>query len=337
MRFLLTGHTGFKGSWFTLMLSKLGHEIHGQSLSPEPESLYNLLRINDMVSSEEFIDIRDLDKTSKYFKTVNPDVIVHLAAQSLVSKAYENPLESIEINTLGTYNVLKASQQVENLKAILVITTDKVYKIGNYTHYYCEFDPLGYTDPYGTSKAMADLLAQTWINSVAKVPVCIARAGNVIGGGDFNLNRLVPDIYRSLKVNSILEIRNPDFIRPWQFVLDCLNGYLLQIHHSLKSGESTILNFGPSNSEFKNVEYIVGFFSKQFRGLKFQVNKNPKFNETHTLMLDSNLAMTTLKWKNKFNLETCLDFTAEWYKHYLRNGNIQKITEFQLNSFLSSN
>ena len=177
MRFLLTGHTGFKGSWFTLMLSKLGHEIHGQSLSPESESLYNLLRINDVVSSEEFIDIRDEDKTTEYFKTVNPDVIVHLAAQSLVSKSYENPLESIEVNTLGTFNVLKASKFVKNLKCLLVITTDKVYRIDGRTTSYSENDSLGYTDPYGTSKALADLMTQTWMNEFPEVPVSIARAG----------------------------------------------------------------------------------------------------------------------------------------------------------------
>ena len=336
MRFLLTGHTGFKGSWFTLMLSKLGHEIHGQSLSPESESLYNILRINDVVSSEEFIDIRDEGKTAEYFKTVNPDVIVHLAAQSLVSKSYENPLESIEVNTLGTYNVLKASKFVKNLKCLLVITTDKVYRIDGRTTPYSENDSLGYTDPYGTSKALADLMTQTWMNEFPEVPVSIARAGNVIGGGDFSQNRLIPDIYRAIKNNEAIDLRHPEYIRPWQYVLDCLAGYLMQIESSIKNKKSSILNFGPSENDFKEVNYIVNYFKESFPQLNIKVKETQSFKETEILKLDSNLAMKSLSWKNKFNIQATLEITSNWYRKYLENENMQKLCEIELDNFLTS-
>lgn len=335
MRFLITGHTGFKGSWLSLMLLKLGHEVHGQSLKPDLESLYNILEINTLVSSEEFLDIRNFEATSEYFKKVNPDVIVHLAAQSLVSESYKNPLESIEINTFGTYNVLKASRGVKELKSLLIITTDKVYRIDGRTTPYSEKDPLGYTDPYGTSKALADLMTQTWIHEFPEVPICIARAGNVIGGGDFNKNRLIPDIYRSIKSGKPLELRHPDYIRPWQYVLDCLAGYLKQIEVSIASKTSLILNFGPAQNDFKDVDYIAEYFKLIFPELKIETQEVEKFKETATLKLDSSLAMKTLSWSNKFNLDKTLELTSNWYMQYLNSNNLKEYCEIELENFLN--
>ena len=265
MKYLITGHTGFKGSWLVLLLHTLGHSVHGLSLPPEKESLYNILDLKAAMNSETLSDIRNFDTTKKYFEDVNPEVIIHLAAQALVSESYLNPIETIDTNTVGTFNVLKAAENLKNLKCVLNVTTDKVYRIDGRTTPYFETDSLGYTDPYGTSKAAADLIAQSWIHKDKHYAVGIARAGNVIGGGDFGKFRLIPDIYRSLKTKIPVEIRHPESIRPWQFVLDCLNGYLKFVNFMIESKSSDILNFGPDERDFKNVDEVIQNFSKYFR------------------------------------------------------------------------
>ena len=334
MKYLITGHTGFKGSWLVLLLQTLGHSVHGLSLPPEKESLYNILDLKAAMNSETFSDIRNFGTTKKYFEDVNPEVVIHLAAQALVNESYLNPIETIDTNTVGTFNVLKAAENLKNLKCVLIVTTDKVYRIDGRTTPYFETDSLGYTDPYGTSKAAADLIAQSWIHKDKHYAVGIARAGNVIGGGDFGKFRLIPDIYRSLKTKIPVEIRHPESIRPWQFVLDCLNGYLKFVNFMIESKSSDILNFGPDERDFKNVDEVIQNFSKYFRELKWLNSSENRFKETSILKLDSSKARNLLSWKNKYGLQKNIENTANWFSAYMQNQTMKKYSQEIINDFI---
>ena len=225
---LITGHTGFKGSWLTLLLKGLGAEVVGISLQPDgSQSLYIDGFIGEEVALEFFLDIRDRDALENAIKIARVDYVFHLAAQALVRESYRSPEDTIETNVMGTINVLKASQQLTDLKAQLIITTDKVYKNTGKTSGYVETEALGGQDPYSASKAMADIATQVWMSRVSRVPTAIARAGNVFGGGDWSEDRLIPDLIRSLSNNQKLELRFPNAIRPWQHIIDPLYGYLL--------------------------------------------------------------------------------------------------------------
>ena len=227
MHFLITGHTGFKGTWLTLMLTRLGHQVSGISLPPEKISMFNLLDIEKILNKNFYFDIRDRSKLEKTLNDSSPDVVIHLAAQSLVISGYENPVDTFEINVNGTLNVLTAVAKQKSIKAQLIVTTDKVYKNDNRLNGYKETDPLGSSDPYSTSKAMADLLTQAWIANEQTIPTAILRAGNVLGGGDFSENRLIPDFIRSIQNESKIVVRYPAAMRPWQHVIEPLVGYLL--------------------------------------------------------------------------------------------------------------
>ena len=329
-KILITGHTGFKGSWLALWLKVRGHDVYGVSLPPPKESLYTLARISEIVTDEIYLDIRDENKLTQWAETIAPEIVIHLAAQPLVLESYKNPRFTLETNVNGTFNVLEKISNLPSTIATLIITTDKVYKDSELNNAYKESDPLGGKDLYSASKAMADLLTQSWILSFANKPVTIARAGNVIGGGDFSENRLVPDIYRSIKNQSELKIRFPDSVRPWQHVLDCLNGYLAAIEDSIESNRSEIWNFGPESESFKTVDDLILKLAEEVNITITKVNVDSTVSETNFLVLDSTKANLELNWKNLLNFDDNIRLIGEWYKAFLSGADARNITEKQI-------
>jgi CDP-glucose 4,6-dehydratase len=222
MHYLLTGHTGFKGTWLSLLLSSAGHEVSGISLNPVEGSLFSRVRPRDLLNADVRLDIRDAAAVHEQIARIAPDVVIHLAAQPLVRESYRDPRGTFDTNVWGTINVLEATRRTESVQATLIVTTDKVYRNDGRSTGYVESDPLGGHDPYSASKAMADLATQSWRASYPGTPIAIARAGNVIGGGDVSPDRLMPDLIAAFATGTPARIRNPRAIRPWQHVLDCL-------------------------------------------------------------------------------------------------------------------
>lgn len=321
MHFLITGHTGFKGAWLSLILRQQGHLVSGISLKPEVGSLFEGAAIGKFLENDIRCDIREPSKLSGIFKEVNPDVVIHLAAQALVRESYKTPMNTFETNTIGTINVLKASQQISDLKAQLIITTDKVYKNISKTTGYLETDALGGHDPYSASKAMADIAAQSWISSFTNPPTAIARAGNVIGGGDVCADRLIPDLIRSYSSRLVPKLRAPNSVRPWQHVLDCLNGYLMLVDAVIQKNANGVWNFGPDENQSKTVADVADIAGGVWgveKSWENDLGNHP--HEASLLMLNSDKARTELGWSDKLSFEESIKWTVDWYKN-VHNGN----------------
>jgi len=334
MHYLVTGHTGFKGSWLSTMLEMQGHSVSGIALDPQEESLFNQANISSLFTNDLRIDIRDRVQIQTAVSAINPDVIIHLAAQPLVRESYRTPLETFEINMLGTLNILEASRELSNLKAALIITTDKVYKNHNHLRGYIETDELGGDDPYSASKATADIAAQSWIKNFSTVPIAIARAGNVIGGGDWASDRLIPDLVKAYANGNYPTLRYPNAIRPWQHVLDCLNGYLTLVDAQLTRGISGVWNFGPDLSEKYSVNELVTFFASEWgvKGSPWIPEAVEQFHEAGYLLLDSEKSRSELIWENKLRFENAIRWTVNWYKaNYAENA--LEITRNQIRDF----
>lgn len=338
MHYLITGHTGFKGSWLSLMLKNQGHEVSGVSLNPDKTSLFNQALLKDLFKYDYRLDIRDEKKLKKAFQRISPDVVIHLAAQPLVRQSYLNPVETYDTNVIGTLNVLESIKKLANLRTALVITTDKVYKNLESFDPYDENSPLGGDDPYSSSKAAADLLTQSWTKSFASFPIGIARAGNVIGGGDWAQDRLIPDLIKSTQVGSSLKIRNPKSIRPWQHVFDCLNGYLKLIDFQLETGISGCWNFGPEVSSDKTVERVIEEFSRNWEeSIKWHIAEDPELHEAGILLLNSEKARSTLNWKDRLMFEESIAWTTDWYKQAKSGKNPRAISIDQIINFFKLN
>ena len=335
MRYLITGHTGFKGSWLSLMLRELGHEVSGISLDPDIESLFIQAKLQDFFTHDVRSDIRDLNRLRSHIATINPQVIIHLAAQPLVRYSYLNPIETFDSNVMGTLNLLEASKELSDLKATLIITTDKVYK--NYGHLrgYLEDDELGGDDPYSASKAAADIATQSWSKSFGNHPLAIARAGNVIGGGDWAADRLIPDLVKSYAQNKPAVIRNPNSVRPWQHVLDCLNGYLSLVDSMLSKGTAGEWNFGPDHNQKHTVREVIEEFAQHFDiGVEpwiLDSQTNPP--ESNLLLLDSGKARDQLSWKDLLDFRESLAWSAEWYQSPVADA--REITLNQIKDFFN--
>ena len=320
MRYLITGHTGFKGSWLSAMLKIQGHEVCGVSLSPEKKSLFNEAKISKYINREYILDIRNGKELTKAFKEIQPDVLIHLAAQPLVRQSYKDPVGTYETNVIGTINTLEATKYLESLKASLIITTDKVYKNIKQSAGYVENDALGGFDPYSASKAAADIATQSWRSSFGTYPISIARAGNVIGGGDWSKDRLIPDLVSAIESRERLIIRNPKSIRPWQHVLDCLNGYLLLVNKQLSDKVQGEWNFGPSESDLKNVQDVIGKFANTWgKEINYEEQKS-ELEEDELLVLNSEKSRTMLNWKDKLNFDETIKWTVDWYKSINRKS-----------------
>ena len=336
-KILITGHTGFKGSWFSEFLYSIGAEVYGIALKEDELSLYNFINLNDRISSY-IEDIRNLESIKKLVNKINPDIIFHLAAQPIVLESYNNPVYTYETNVLGTINILESIRSLNNLECAVIITTDKVYENKEWVYGYRENDTLGGDDPYSSSKACAELIVKSYKKSFLKDKnIGIARAGNVIGGGDFSKYRIIPDIVRAIKKNIPVELRNPNSIRPWQHVLDVIYGYLLFSYNLInnKKNISESYNLAPM---YTGNEYTVENVTRIFidiigEGMYNVKSKNNFSKENNLLLLDSSLIRRELRWKELFNIEEAIKQTAIWYKEYLNNANLCAITNLQIEEY----
>jgi CDP-glucose 4,6-dehydratase len=316
MHFLITGHTGFKGAWLSLILQQRGHVVSGISLAPEVGSLFERANIGKHLENDIRCDIRDLTKLTTRFKEINPDVVIHLAAQALVRESYRNPIVTFETNVTGTLNVLQASQQIDQLKAQLIVTTDKVYKNISKTSGYVETEALGGQDPYSASKAMADIATQSWLSSFENAPTATARAGNVLGGGDVCADRLITDLIHSYSSGITPKLRAPNSVRPWQHVLDCLNGYLTLVDAVTENKADGAWNFGPDENQSKTVADVANIVAKVWGVEKSWENDSGNHpHEASMLILNSNKARTNLGWSDKLSFEETIEWTTNWYKN----------------------
>ena len=337
MHYLVTGHTGFKGTWLSSLLLAQGHKVSGISLDPEPESLFNQADIKDKFEYDYRIDIRNANALKSAVEEIQPEVVIHLAAQPLVRRSYVEPELTFETNFGGTLNVLSAITALESLKACLIITTDKVYQDTNMKVAYVETDALGGSDPYSASKSAADILTQSWIKSVAAPPIAIARAGNVIGGGDWSLDRLVPDSVTAILSGKDLVLRNPDAIRPWQHVLDCLNGYLLLVDSMISQETEVTWNFGPLPESIRTVKDVADSLIKNWGATnsKVKVEKvEDQLKESKFLLLNSSKSREKLGWTDILDFEETMRWTTSWYKSHSEGISAETLLSEQVNKFI---
>tara|TARA_B100001287_G_scaffold158610_1_gene133292 strand:- start:24 stop:1073 length:1050 start_codon:yes stop_codon:yes gene_type:complete len=327
-KILVTGHTGFKGSWLSLVLKNFDAHVYGISLKPEDKrgNLYNILKLNQKINSY-YIDLRDIKKLEKVIEKIKPDIVFHLAAQPLVFESYRNPLDTIESNINGLCNLLNVLRNNRNLKSFLNVTTDKCYENNEVGKPFKESDRLGGDDIYSASKACSEILTKSYFKSFYshnKIGFATARAGNIIGGGDFGMDRIIPDFIESIEKNKYLSVRSPLSIRPWQHIFDVINGYLLLMKKTFENGNNfDSFNFSPSYRKFQNVKYIVTNMSKilNFNKIKFsKVNKN--FKESKILKLNSTKAKKKLGWTTQYNINETLEKTANWYLAYMKKHNM---------------
>lgn len=336
MHILLTGHTGFKGSWFLLMLRALGHRVSGLALDPLPGSLFHRGSLSDVLVHDVRADIRNQELLVKTISDIRPDFVIHFAAQALVKEGYKSPRFTFETNVNGTLNLLEATQNLDSLQGRLIITSDKVYLNDGRLEGYKEEDPLGGRDPYSASKAMADILTQSWIHSFAGPRTAIARAGNVIGGGDVSPHRLVPDLVQSFRKKEPITLRYPNAVRPWQHVLDCLSGYLSIIDHIMSSSHITCWNVGPTPSSIGPVRALVDQFSSNW-GSPAEIlhETGPVEHEEGVLTLDSSKLRENTGWHDKLDVPGTIKWTVDWEKKVLSGSDVRGVTEEQIDAFLA--
>jgi CDP-glucose 4,6-dehydratase len=343
-KILLTGHTGFKGSWLSLWLQKLGADLVGYSKSiPTKPSLYELSHVeNKMISVMG--DVCDLDKLKDVIREHKPEIVIHMAAQSLVQESYKNPIETYTTNVLGTVNVMQSIRDVNCVRVLINVTSDKCYENNDLERGYNENDPMGGFDPYSSSKGCAELVTASFRNSFFnpteykkhRTAIATARAGNVIGGGDWAQNRIIPDVMKGILEKSTVKIRNPNAVRPWQFVLEPLHGYMLLAEKLWYEGPkfSEGWNFGPDYNDIRSVSWLVERLSQLWNTqINLEYNKECFHHEANTLKLDCTKAKQKLGWQPKTNLELGLKFVVEWYKHYELGNDIREITEQQIKEF----
>ena len=316
-KILITGHTGFKGSWLTLWLVNLGAEVIGYSLEPPTKpNLFEILRLEKEIT-HIIGDVRDGEKLKNVFKKYKPEIVFHLAAQPLVRVSYKEPKLTYETNVMGTLNLLEAVRQTESVKVVIIVTTDKCYENKEWFYGYREVDPLGGYDPYSSSKACVEILVNSYRNSF-QLPVATVRAGNVIGGGDWQVDRLIPDCVKALSKGETIKIRNPDAIRPWQHVFEPLYGYLLLAGKMWKEPEKfcEAWNFGPYEKDTATVREVVEKVIRLWGEGSYEVIEDRSFHEAGLLRLDISKAMLKLGWRPKWDLDKALERTVKWYKRF---------------------
>jgi CDP-glucose 4,6-dehydratase len=335
-RVLVTGHTGFKGSWLTLWLSELGAEVAGISLAPEiVPSHWGLLGLG---ATDYRVDIRNYSAVESALKQFQPEIVFHLAAQPLVLRSYKDPIETWSTNVMGTANILEVCRHTSSVKAVVQITTDKCYENFELSRGYHEEDRLGGHDPYSASKAASELIAASYrkafFDQDAQVLLATARAGNVIGGGDWSENRLIPDLVRATAQGISLEIRSPSSTRPWQHVLESLSGYLL-LGQKLLLGQQEVAgpwNFGPKPEGNKSVSEVLTMIQKYWKGVRWHEVGGCQLHEAGLLYLNSNKAFSKLNWKPVWSFEKTIEHTVVWYKNWLETGEV--VSKQQLNTYL---
>ena len=336
MHFLITGHTGFKGTWLSQLLKSRGFKVSGISLDPISGSLFNSMDPEHIYENDFRMNITEYSEIMNCFEFIQPDVVIHLAAQPLVRESYRDPVTTYDTNIQGTLNILKATSKTKTVKAQLIITTDKVYKNVNKREGYVESEILRGHDPYSSSKAVADLLTQAWVRSVKSCPTAIARAGNVIGGGDVSSERLIPDLINSYSNNSVPALRFPNAVRPWQHVLDCLNGYLILVDKLLTGNGEGAWNFGPAENEIHTVAEVSNLVGEIWGVEKSWVKDNGDHpHEAGLLNLNSSKARSQLHWKDKLGFEESVRWTTDWYKDVYSGLSPMEATKRNIENFES--
>lgn len=341
-RVLITGHTGFKGGWLSLWLSALGAEVHGVSLEPEKtENFFDIVGLDKKIASSTLANICHLDAVIDVFTKCAPELVFHLAAQPIVRKSYRDPVGTFNTNVMGTVNVLEAARQNLSVKAFVNVTSDKCYENKGWSWAYREDDQLGGHDPYSNSKACSELVADCYRKSFSDesgMLIASARAGNVIGGGDWGDDRLVPDFYRAAQCGQMLSIRSPKSIRPWQHVLEPLSGYLLLAERLCLEGEkyAHAWNFGPNISEPRDVEWVVNKFSNLTQFFNVSVSKRADLHESQVLMVDNSKARLELDWKPRWCLDKTIEATANWYSAWNSSQDMFAFSLDQIQKFKKS-
>jgi CDP-glucose 4,6-dehydratase len=342
---LVTGHTGFKGSWLCLLLHRLSAQIYGYSLTPPTiPSLFKEAAIAELVTTETG-DIRDLERLQKFVQEVRPEIVIHMAAQPLVRDSYKIPVDTYSVNVMGTVHLLEACRQTPGIKAIVNVTTDKCYENREWHWGYREHEPMGGYDPYSNSKGCSELVTAAYRSSYFNpahfdqhgVGLASARAGNVIGGGDWANDRLIPDFIRSITKGETIKIRSPFAIRPWQHVLEPLTGYLTLAAHLYQQGarHAEGWNFGPEDADARNVEWITNALCEMWGdNAGYEVDTDPQPHEAHYLKLDCSKAKAELGWFPRWNITQTLESIVAWNKAFINGENIKDVTNKQIEAYL---
>jgi CDP-glucose 4,6-dehydratase len=326
-RVFLSGHTGFKGSWLALWLQELGATVTGVALDPATDpNHWNLLQLT---ADDRRLDIRDAAALASAMAEAQPEIVFHLAAQPLVRRSYREPLETWSTNVMGTANLLEACRQTSSVRAIVIVTTDKCYENKEWPWGYRECDRLGGHDPYSASKAGAELVSASYraafFNAPGSPAMATARAGNVIGGGDWSEDRLIPDLVRAVGAKRSLEIRSPNATRPWQHVLESLSGYLM-LGQKLFEGQRDFAqawNFGPEPEGNRKVSEVLGLMARDWPEVSWHTTDQPQPHEANLLYLDSAKAHSLLQWRPVWQLDQALAATADWYRAWLQDGRVE--------------
>lgn len=341
-RVFLTGHTGFKGSWMTAWLRKMGAKVFGYALSPITEpALFDVLKVSELADGK-IADICDFDNLNAAMSAFSPTVVFHMAAQPLVRLSYDEPIETFRTNVLGTANVLEAARRIPSVRSIVSITTDKCYENKEQIWPYRETDRLGGKDPYSASKACAELVSAAYhwsfLSKMAECGAATVRAGNVIGGGDWSKDRLIPDMAKAFAVGAPGLVRRPDGIRPWQHVMEPLAGYLLAAEaiYGKTSAEPLSWNFGPESDGNITVGEVVQIFASKWPGASVEVRPDPNaVHEATLLALDSSKAKKELSWQPRFTVSQALALTADWYRAYYTGADVTALTYSQIDQYIN--
>lgn len=340
----LTGHTGFKGGWLSLFLNHLEAEVYGFSLEPEKDSFFNQVNLGEVVG-HNLGDIRDLSSLIEAENRFRPDILIHMAAQSLVIESYKDPINTFSTNVMGTVNILEVIRKSKSLRSGVIITTDKCYENQNLSRGYREDDPMGGFDPYSSSKGSAELVIKSYQRSFlneetfkeGSASIASVRAGNVIGGGDWAEDRLIPDLLRSVETKRKTKVRNPNATRPWQHVLEPLSGYLIVAEKLYKEGPSgsDCWNFGPKQEDIVKVSQVADMFCKAWgENLSWNEDNTPIYHEAYNLSLDITKARETLSWVPKWSLFKAINKVVEWHKAQLTGRDVYDMSVKQIKEFL---
>ena len=338
-RVFLTGHTGFKGSWLALWLTDMGAEVHGYALTPPTQpNLFTIANMQDRLARSTIADIRDATALAQAMQAARPDIVLHLAAQPLVRYSYTAPVETYAVNVMGTVNLLEAVRQTPSVKAVVNVTTDKCYENREWVWPYRENEAMGGFDPYSSSKACSELVTAAYRRSFLEatgIHLASARAGNVIGGGDWAADRLVPDFLRALDVGQTLTIRSPLATRPWQHVLEPLSGYLMLAEKLFTEGKgfADAWNFGPEEADARPVQWIVENLCSQVPDAAWQCDAAPQPHEANMLKLDSSKAKVQLGWRSRWNLQTALGMTLGWHQAWKQGADMTAFSVQQIQAY----